>query len=432
MGLTAGGVPMATAIKEVAASRQLSPSGKLVTVGARSIYRWLKLVKEQGFDGLFDSNRTKQSLAGSMPEGFSEFLLRQKLADDLLSIPEVIRRAKKEDLVSDVDDLSRTTVWRAVRRLDLPTTRRGLLKNRDIRRFAFKHRMQMVICDGKHFRAGPHRAKRVAMIFIDDATRYALHAVCGPSESAELFLRGLYELIQRHGLMTCLFVDNGSGFIAHDTEEICAKLGIKLIHGEVGHPEGRGKIERFNRTIKQDCLRHLDGAPGVASSFSSLELRINSYMKDDYGKRYQEGVEGIPEELFMNDKRPLTFPESMDDLACHFVLRESRKVTKDNCINIDGRAYEMPLGYAGTSQEIRRRVLQKQLLFLHQGELIELKVVDPHENAKTRRQKSQPPEDNPPPAGAGGISSSMSTYNEKYGSIIDQDGGFNIKEKDND
>jgi hypothetical protein len=39
--------------------------------------------------------------------------------------------------------------------------------------------MQMVLCDGKHFRAGAARLRRVALFFLDDATRMGLHVVVG-------------------------------------------------------------------------------------------------------------------------------------------------------------------------------------------------------------------------------------------------------------
>lgn len=59
----------------------------------------------------------------------------------------------------------------------------------------------MVLCDGKQLRAGASRAKRVALHFIDDATRLALHVVVGTSETTRLFLRGLYELVCKYGRM---------------------------------------------------------------------------------------------------------------------------------------------------------------------------------------------------------------------------------------
>ncbi len=40
--------------------------------------------------------------------------------------------------------------------------------------------------------------------------------------------------------MIRLFVDNGSGFIALDAIAVARKLGVHLIHGSAGYPEGQG------------------------------------------------------------------------------------------------------------------------------------------------------------------------------------------------
>lgn len=37
----------------------------------------------------------------------------------------------------------------------------------------------------------------------------------------------------------------------------CAKLGIKLIHSTPGRPQGRGKIERFFKTVRDQFLVEL-------------------------------------------------------------------------------------------------------------------------------------------------------------------------------
>ncbi len=57
--------------------------------------------------------------------------------------------------------------------------------------------------DGK---ALPQRPE-VALIFLDDATRYGLAVWVGTSGSTELFLHGLHELVLRHGRLEALFLD---------------------------------------------------------------------------------------------------------------------------------------------------------------------------------------------------------------------------------
>lgn len=52
-----------------------------------------------------------------------------------------------------------------------------------------------------------------------------------------------------------LYTDNGPGFASGILEEYLKHYGIRHIFGTPYHPQGRGKIERFNRTIKDKlCL----------------------------------------------------------------------------------------------------------------------------------------------------------------------------------
>jgi putative transposase len=55
--------------------------------------------------------------------------------------------------------------------------------------------------------------------------------------------------------MPKLYSDNGSGFTSKLLAEYLSQHGIKHIFGTPYHPQGRGKIERFNRRIKEKlCL----------------------------------------------------------------------------------------------------------------------------------------------------------------------------------
>jgi len=55
--------------------------------------------------------------------------------------------------------------------------------------------------------------------------------------------------------MPKLYTDNGSGFVSTVMAGYLASHGIKHIFGTPYHPQGRGKIERFNRRIKETlCL----------------------------------------------------------------------------------------------------------------------------------------------------------------------------------
>jgi transposase len=237
-----GGLTLAEAIKRTVKSPQATPLGGECNVSRASLYRWYSGFKKNGIDGLFDE-RPSEKWTSSLPQPFLKFLEDEKNKDSWASIPEIIRRAERLHIIGAPVD--RTTAWHAARKMNLPMFRKRKADETAMRPFAYAHRLQMVLCDGKHFRAGPGRAKRVCFFFLDDATRYALYAIVGFSENSALFLRGFFELICRHGLISALYLDKGPGFIAKDAARVCTCLNIPIIHGRTRYPQGPRKSRAF-------------------------------------------------------------------------------------------------------------------------------------------------------------------------------------------
>lgn len=417
-----GGEPLAEAVRAVARIGHVRFDSTSRRVSERSIRRWLTAYRAEGMRGLEPKPRSSATPSHGLPPRFVDFLIREKRRDRAASIPELIRRATEHGILAPDHGLDRSTVYRTAKRLGLPLTRGKRAKGRDARRFAFPHRMDMVLCDGKHFRAGEQRAKRVVLFYIDDASRFILHLVVGPSETAALFQRGLYECLTRYGLMSALYLDRGPGFIAEDTVGVLANLGIPLIHGEAGYKEGRGKVERFNRTVTADVLRGLDGRPDVDPDCGALELRLGHYADRVYARRPHESLGGqTPAERFVNDPRALRLPESRERLAAKFELSIERRVTSDHVVSIGSVEYEMPRGYAGTKVTLYRRLLDGTIGFTHQGKVIELQPVDPAANARAQRARDLR-QDEPramPPTTAAELA-----FNRDFGSILNADHGF--------
>src|SRR5690606_11463376 len=266
------------AVKLVASRPHTELDGSARKISARTLYRWVAAYERAGLSALEPAERKRVATSVVLSETLVSFLRREKDLDPLASVPELLERARERGTLGRLEAVDRSTVWRALVRMGLPTRRRPTKHEGDTRRFAYSHRMQMVLCDGKHFRAGVNRLRRVVLYFLDDCARFALHAVVGTSESAELFLRGLFETVQRHGLMDALFLDNGPGFIADDTYRVMGQLERALIFGTKAYPEGHGKIERFNQTSIAAVLRGLDGAVEVDPDPHALELRLQHYL----------------------------------------------------------------------------------------------------------------------------------------------------------
>jgi transposase InsO family protein len=409
------------AVRAVAVDSHPFFDGSPRRVSERSIYRWCAQYDESGMTGLEPKARHTQPSA--LPQKFLDFLVEENRGDRSASIPELIRRARAHGIVKPDEALQRSTVYRACKRMGLSVQRRKKAKHRDSRRFAYPHRMDMVLCDGKHFRVGEGRHKRVALFYIDDATRYVLHTVVGTSETQELFQRGVYECITKHGFMDACYVDHGSGFIAEDTIAVFANLGIPLIHGEVGYKEGRGKIERFNRTAKSDVLRNLDGRPDVDPGCRALELRLRHYTEQDYAHRPHESLGGdTPWQRFRDDQKTLRFPDDHQGLRRKFEIWIQRRVTSDHVVSVDSIHYEVPKGSAGRIVLLRRRLLDDTIGLLHGSRVIDLHPVDLAANARAPRARTGQQDDQPeamPRRSAADL-----TFQRDYGPVVDHDGGL--------
>ena len=392
--LLLAGVRPSEAIRRVAAMDHGEPSPRRRRPSTRTLARWLRAFQSGGLAALEPERRPHIDASLVLRRELLEFFVLEKQRDEHAGVPELLRRARSHGLIAPDEVIDRTSVWRALQRLGVATTRLRRLAESDMRRFAYPQRMMMVLSDGKHFRAGVDRLRRVALTFLDDATRYALYSVVGFSENPPLFLEGLHAAIRRHGLMSAMFLDRGAGFIADDTHAVFARLDVPFIHGTARYPEGHGKIERFHRTFLDQLLRGFDRNPEVDADPAALTLRLGHWLDTTYNRTPHEG-EGLanrtPEQCWAEDPRPLQFPESTDWLDDRFRLSFVRTASKDNIVSYKGVSYELPIGHAGKHVSLVRPVREPGEVYVREGDhLVRLHPVDLAANAYSRRTRSAP------------------------------------------
>ncbi len=61
------------------------------------------------------------------------------------------------------------------------------------------------------------------------------------------------------GIPSVFYTDHGSDFKSHHMEQVAADLPMELIFSQVKVPRGRGKVERFFRSVDQLFLQDLPG-----------------------------------------------------------------------------------------------------------------------------------------------------------------------------
>ncbi len=417
------GMDVDAAVTKVVKSEPTGLNGQPLKLTERTAYRWMKALKDGGVSALERVPRKRVSESMVLSDRMLRYLKAQKQLAPEASIPEIIRLAVEKGIVQK-GEVNRVSVWRACKRMGLPLVRPRKRSERDMRRFAYDHRMMMVLADGKHFRAGVTRAKRVALTFLDDATRFGLGMTVVSSESAEAFLTGLCDVIRNLGLMICLFLDRGPGFRSKDTQTVVSRLGIHLIYGTEAYPEGHGKIERFNRTFKAQALRGIDGDPSVDPALAALTLRFSHWLNEGYNRTEHEGLNGdTPAARWQMDERKIFYPPG--GWLSHFVMEEPRTVTNDNIISYGGVHYEVPRGSAGKRIRINRYLLQDNALkVMHNKEEVQLHPVDLSANATAKRARPRTTADtfSAPPAPP--ETAAAAAFKSAMKPIVDDDGGY--------
>jgi putative transposase len=431
--LMLGGLKRSMAVS--AAAEQVFPDdeGNVHRFSRRSVQRWCTAFAEKGVDGLRDESRKRCDSSVVLKPEFLAYLKKQKSEDPHASIPELLRRAREAGTLHPAEVVDRTTVWRALRRMGVATRRMRKVEVDDKRRFAFVERMQMVLVDFKHFRAGPTRAKRLAIYFLDDATRFGLGVLVGTEGEKPIYtLRGLLQVFKTYGVMLALYLDGGSGFKAHDVHAVLQRFEIPFIHGTANYPEGHGKIERFNRSALARVLRSFDGADWLDPDPDALTLRLRHDLFQEYNHLPHEGLGGdTPYQRWQASKRELKTVPSEPRLDEAFIIEERRTVSNDHCIPFRSVAYEVPMGLSGRRITIERALLENDALYLrHNGKRIRLHPVDLAFNARSGRARGGEVEDEP--SGSLPKNASSLSFDAEFGSILLPDGGFPDEEDADD
>lgn len=89
---------------------------------------------------------------------------------------------------------------------------------------------------------------------MDEFTREGLALDVALTTSAERVIGVLTALVGQHGAPAHLRSDNGAEFVATAVQTWLAQCGVQTLYIEPGKPWQNGKEERFNGTVRDECL----------------------------------------------------------------------------------------------------------------------------------------------------------------------------------
>jgi len=148
------------------------------------------------------------------------------------------------------------------------------------------------------------------------------------------------------GIPATFYTDHGSDFTSHHLEQVSADLTMGLVFSEAGMPRGRGRIERFFRTINQMLLCGLPGYTPAGPphgktllTLSVFEAQLHEFILKQYHQRPHSET-GVPPHVRWAAGGFLPrLPESLEQLDLLLLtVAKSRKVRQDG-IHFQGFCY---------------------------------------------------------------------------------------------
>ena len=317
------------------------PGSNRTRVAVPTMRDWLKLYRKGGFDALYPKPRADLGRPRRLPAQTAELLIAIKTDHPAFSVRQVIGAARAR--LGDETPLPASTVYRLLRREGLLEKRNASPLAADRRRFAYKNAGELWMSDVMHgpkVKIGHTRRKTYLIAFIDDATRVIPFAAFAMAENTTAFLPVFKQALIRRGLPLRLYVDNGANYRSRQLALVCAKLGIALIHARPFQPAGKGKIERWFRSLRNAWLNHLDAE--ATASLTTLNRSLWTFVEGEYHQSPHRGLGGqTPLDRWALTGDAVRYPEATLDLDDLFLFEAKRRVMKDRTVSLAGRLYEV-------------------------------------------------------------------------------------------
>ena len=231
-------------VRAIAARVHTGPFGGQLCYSRDTIDRWIRRYRAGGFDALVPSTRQPGA----------------RIDVQVLELAVALKRENPDRTAAQVARIlqasggwapSESTLLRLFHRRDLmgPADAGTPVFGR----FEAADPNERWVGDALH---GPKIGGRKTYLFafLDDHTRLVTGYRFGFAEDTARLAVALHPALAARGVPQTVYVDNGSAFVDSWLLRACGKLGIRLVHATPHRPQGKGKIERFLRTVREQFL----------------------------------------------------------------------------------------------------------------------------------------------------------------------------------
>jgi putative transposase len=139
------------------------------------------------------------------------------------------------------------------------------------------------------------------------------------------------------GIPTVFYTDHGSDFTSKHLEQVSGDIGMELVFSKIGVPRGRGKVERFFRSVDQLFLQDVPGyspkgypEAKAVLTLPAFEQLFRKWLLEDFHHRVHSETGFIPKDRWEAGGYVPRMPASIDQLDLLLLtVAKTRKVQQD-------------------------------------------------------------------------------------------------------
>lgn len=368
--------PLGKMIAELADKSFIRPSGAPARHSPETLRKWLYRYRHRGIDGLCDKPRADKGTQ-QVPKALADAIVALRRKHPQWTLAKILEKLLAKGHWNGRRP-SRATLYRLAAANQLYRQASQGVANA-CRSFAFTDFGQLWLADfmhGPRLRDGRRIKKAILHVIIDDATRYIVAARFDWHETVQVLMREMMGAVRRFGICQRFYTDNGPSYASGHLKQVCARLGIHLVHSPPYRPQGRGKVERFFLTVRQQFLSDLH-----AASLDRLNEHLAKYLAK-YHQRIHRSLAASPLQKRLAGKNVCRKLPEVADIQWLFAAERKCRVYNDGTIQLNRRRFEVPGCLPGSRVPVRYLPWEKGWLYYGVNNPKPARPLDPIQNAR--------------------------------------------------
>jgi transposase InsO family protein len=293
-------------------------------ISRKTGYKWLKRWVEEGDDGLVDRSRRPRKSPGKTHAAMERAILKVREKHPSWSGRKIRRRLQDKGVESPPAASTITAILHRHGCIDAAES----AKHQPYGSFERETPNELWQVDFKGEFSLANDKLCYPLTILDDHSRYSLGVLACSNQKRVTVQHHFRHVFERYGLPRAIYVDNGNPWgtkgqgCGHTRFTAwLMRHDVTVIHGRPYYPQGRGKLERFHRTLKLEVLQGRQ-----FSSFEEMQVEFDTWREVYNQERPHESLDlGVPSTRYRASDRSFQEVTTPFEYSDRFLVRRTQR-----------------------------------------------------------------------------------------------------------